>query len=79
MFITLNNPPASFNFIDRFLVAAEAFKIKVILVFNKMDTYSKNDFKDIEIMYKTYKSINYDCYKISSFSIPDIFSIKNNE
>lgn len=41
-----------------------------------IDTYSKNDFEDIETIYKTYKSINYDCYKISSFSIPDIDKIK---
>jgi len=76
LFITLNNPPTSYNFIDRFLVAAEAFKIKVILIFNKIDTYSKNDFKELEIIYKTYKSINYECYKISSFSIDDIDRIK---
>ena len=47
----------------------------MILIFNKIDTYSKS-FEDIETIYKTYKSINYDCYKISSFSIPDIDKIK---
>ena len=32
--ITLNNPPTSTTFIDRFLVTAEAYSIKTILLFN---------------------------------------------
>ena len=76
LFITLNNPPTSYNFIDRFLVVAEAFKIKVILVFNKIDTYSKNHLKNLDSIFKTYQAINYDCYKISCYSISDVKMIK---
>jgi ribosome biogenesis GTPase len=37
LLITVNNPPTTFNFIDRFLVTAEAYGIETILVFNKID------------------------------------------
>ena len=36
LLITLNNPPTFTTFIDRFLVTAEAYKIKAILLFNKV-------------------------------------------
>ena len=38
LLITVNNPPTTFNFIDRFLVTAEAYGIETILVFNKIDS-----------------------------------------
>jgi ribosome biogenesis GTPase len=41
LLITINNPPTTFNFIDRFLVTAEAYGIETILVFNKIDTFDE--------------------------------------
>jgi ribosome biogenesis GTPase len=35
LLITINNPPTTFNFIDRFLVTAEAYGIETILVLTK--------------------------------------------
>ncbi len=42
LLVTLNNPPTSTSFIDRFLVTAEAYHIKAILLFNKIDTYNQD-------------------------------------
>src|SRR5690606_5455165 len=39
LLITLNNPPTLTSFIDRFLVTTEAYSIKAILLFNKVDSY----------------------------------------
>jgi ribosome biogenesis GTPase len=39
LLITINNPPTTTSFIDRFLVTAEAYGIEAILVFNKIDTF----------------------------------------
>ena len=36
LLITINNPPTTYNFIDRFLVTAEAYGIETILIFNKI-------------------------------------------
>ena len=38
--VTLKEPRTSLGFIDRFLIAAEGFRIPVCLVFNKIDLYS---------------------------------------
>ncbi|WP_167342614.1 ribosome small subunit-dependent GTPase A [Nonlabens sp. SY33080] len=40
LLVTLNNPPTYTSFIDRFLAAAQAYDIPVVLLFNKVDTYS---------------------------------------
>ena len=37
LLITINNPKTLTTFIDRFLVTAEAYSIKAILVFNKIE------------------------------------------
>ncbi|MBN4047166.1 GTPase RsgA, partial [bacterium AH-315-P13] len=42
LLITINNPPTFTSFIDRFLVTAEAYSIKAVLLFNKIDIYDKD-------------------------------------
>ena len=66
LLITKDNPPTSFNFIDRFLVTCEAYQIPVILVFNKIDTYSEDDLSRISEIESIYKSIDYQCISISA-------------
>ena len=50
--ITINNPPTFTVLIDRFLVTAEAYKIPVILLFNKIDTYIKKELNTISSLKK---------------------------
>ena len=66
LLITKDNPPTSFNFIDRFLVTCEAYQIPVILVFNKIDTYNEEDLSRISEIESIYKSIDYQCISISA-------------
>ena len=66
LLITKDNPPTSFNFIDRFLVTCEAYQIPVILVFNKIDTYNEDDLFRISKIESIYKSIDYQCISISA-------------
>ncbi|MDD2344941.1 MAG: GTPase RsgA, partial [Bacteroidales bacterium] len=40
---TLKQPRTSLGFVDRFLTAAEAYRIPVELVFNKVDLLDEND------------------------------------
>ena len=69
LIITLNYPITFTQFIDRILVTAEAYKIPLNLVFNKMDLYSSSEKNEIEILKKTYESIGYKCLKISALDI----------
>ena len=41
LLITLNNPTTFTAFIDRFLVTAEAYHVKAVLLFNKIDLYNE--------------------------------------
>ena len=61
LMITLNNPPTSTTFIDRFLVAAEAYRIPVKLIFNKLDAYNIDDFAEMKFLADTYREIGYTC------------------
>ncbi|NCT17312.1 MAG: ribosome small subunit-dependent GTPase A [Flavobacteriaceae bacterium CG_4_8_14_3_um_filter_34_10] len=66
--ITLNNPPTFTSFIDRFLVTAEAYHIKTILLFNKIDTYTEEELLEIKFLTATYKNIGYECLSISAIT-----------
>ena len=45
LLVTYNNPATSTTFIDRFLVTAEAYHIRTVLLFNKVDDYSVEEFE----------------------------------
>lgn len=57
--VTLKEPRTSLGFIDRFLVAAEGFRIPSYLIFNKIDIYSTEEKKEIERLRAIYESIGY--------------------
>ena len=61
LMITLNNPPTSTTFIDRFLIAAEAYRIPVNMIFNKLDSYNMDDFAEMKYLADTYREIGYTC------------------
>lgn len=66
LLVTLNNPPTFTGFIDRFLVTAEAYEIKTILLFNKIDTYNEEEILEIKYLAAIYREIGYTCIGISS-------------
>jgi ribosome biogenesis GTPase len=66
LLITINNPPTTCNFIDRFLVTAEAYGIETILVFNKIDTFDEASLNEQLFMQHIYQEIGYKCLRISS-------------
>ena len=45
--VTLSNPKTSFGFIDRFLITAAAYHIPVVILFNKMDSYTENEMAEL--------------------------------
>ena len=66
LLITIDNPPTSTSFIDRFLVAAEAYHIPVTLLFNKVDTYSDEIAEIKEELCDIYTKIGYHCMEVSA-------------
>nr|WP_321414324.1 ribosome small subunit-dependent GTPase A [uncultured Allomuricauda sp.] len=59
LLVTLNNPPTFTSFIDRFLVTAEAYEIPVVLLFNKMDSYSEEEKLEVHWLMDLYSKIGY--------------------
>jgi ribosome biogenesis GTPase len=66
LLVTINNPPTTFNFIDRFLVTAEAYRIETILIFNKIDTFDEARLDEQLYMQYVYEQIGYKCLRVSS-------------
>ncbi len=77
LLITVNNPPTTFNFIDRFLVTAEAYRIETILVFNKIDTLNDVTLEEQLYMQHVYQEIGYKCLRVSSTEGKGIEELKN--
>ena len=77
LLITINNPPTTTNFIDRFLVTAEAYGIETILVFNKIDTYTEAMQDEQLFMQYIYQKIGYKCLRVSSTEGKGIDELKD--
>ena len=59
--VTVKYPVTTTNFIDRFLVTAEAYNIPSILVFNKIDLYTGTELEKVNNWYRIYHKIGYKC------------------
>jgi len=65
--VTLVHPVTSTTFIDRFLATAEAYRVKVLLVFNKIDLLdSEEDRELLDAVTYLYDSIGYDTIHVSA-------------
>ncbi len=63
--VTISSPRTSTGFIDRFLTAAEAYRIPVEIIFNKIDLYDKKDNDLLQKYEALYSSIGYPCHRVS--------------
>jgi ribosome biogenesis GTPase len=66
LLVTLARPRTSVGFIDRFLVAAKAYDIPVVIVFNKIDEYSEEEKESTSEVRILYESIGYKCLEVSA-------------
>lgn len=76
LLVTINNPPTTTSFIDRFLVTAEAYGIEAILVFNKIDTFDDTMLDEQLFLQYIYSTVGYKCLRISSTAQKGIEELK---
>lgn len=76
LMITLDSPITSTSFIDRFLVAANAYSIDVLLLFNKIDLLSNELISLQQDLQLIYENIGYKCFSVSVIN-DDLSAIKN--
>ncbi len=75
--VTINNPVTTTSFIDRFLVTTEAYGIKAVLVFNKIDTFEDQTLDDQLYLQYIYSSIGYECVRVSATTGKGLEQIKD--
>jgi ribosome biogenesis GTPase len=74
--ITVVKPETSTTFIDRFLASAEAYRVPVILVFNKSDLLNEKERRYQEMMINLYETIGYECHAISAIEGDGVEALK---
>lgn len=76
LLVTINNPPTTTSFIDRFLVTAEAYGIEAVIVFNKIDTFDQAAEEEQLYLQFIYSRIGYKCLRVSSTAGKGIETLK---
>lgn len=66
LIVTVAHPETSTTFIDRFLASAEAYRVPVMLLFNKCDLLTEDEKQEQDYLLTVYRHIGYDCRVISA-------------
>lgn len=77
LIVTVNFPETSTTFIDRFLASAEAYRVPVKLIFNKVDCYGEDDLRYLEGLKHLYSTIGYPCFSVSALTGEGVEAIRN--
>ena len=64
--VTVTSPQTSTTFIDRFLASAEAYRVPVVLVFNKTDLLDADAQHYQQMLITLYETVGYECRPISA-------------
>lgn len=65
LMITIILPETSAEFIDRFLITAEAYRIPASIIINKTDIYGPEETKKMDHLITVYYRIGYECFRLS--------------
>ena len=76
LIVTISHPATATTFIDRFLAAAEAYRVPVVLVFNKIGIYDSSEREELEYLTALYSSIGYRCLHTSATDNVGIDALK---
>lgn len=64
--VTIAHPETSTTFIDRFLASAEAYRVPVLIIFNKTDLYDEAETRQMNDVITLYRNIGYSCLACSA-------------
>ena len=76
LLVTIDNPPTFTSFIDRFLATTEAYSIKAVIIFNKVDINNAASNNIVKKLRTLYEGIGYQCLIISAKTGENIESVK---
>jgi ribosome biogenesis GTPase len=67
LMITIILPETPVEFIDRFLITAEAYRIPAKIIINKTDLYGETEVEKMKYLESMYEKIGYECIKLSLY------------
>ena len=76
LLVTIDNPPTFTSFIDRFLVTANAYDIRAVILFNKIDVYDEDTLNEVRYLAHVYRNIGYECIGISAQTGKNLDQVK---
>ena len=76
LMITIILPETQVEFIDRFLISAEAFRIPARIIINKTDLYGENELAKMEYLESMYSKIGYECIRLSLFDMTNLETLR---
>lgn len=66
LIVTINHPITSTTFIDRFLATCEAYRVRAVLIFNKVDLLTEEELVRLNELRALYESLDYATMAISA-------------
>lgn len=76
LMITIILPETPLEFIDRFLITAEAYRIPARIIINKTDVYGEFENEKMEYLVDLYTRIGYDCIRLSLNEEPNLDKLR---
>lgn len=76
LMITIILPESPVEFIDRFLITAEAYRVPAKIIINKTDMYGSQEFEKMEYLDSMYTKIGYECIRISLYEKSNLEILK---
>ncbi len=76
LMISIILPETQVEFIDRFLITAEAYRVPAKIIINKTDLYGEGEIQRMEYLESIYIKIGYECIRLSLLDMTNIEYLK---
>jgi ribosome biogenesis GTPase / thiamine phosphate phosphatase len=76
LMITIIMPETPVEFIDRFLITAEAYRVPASIIINKTDLYGSPEIEKMEYLESMYNKIGYDCIRLSLYNNTNLEEVR---
>ena len=77
LMITIILPETQIEFIDRFLISAEAYRVPARIIINKTDLYGEEESSKMEYLVSMYNKIGYECIRLSLKELTNLEVLKD--
>ena len=78
LMVTIILPETAVEFIDRFLITAEAYRVPAKIIINKTDLYGEQEFARLDQLEMIYKNIGYECIRLSMKDMINLEALKES-